>query len=85
MIQRGLAATLFEKGAKKLGIITDNINISSSKKSNNSSQLSLFDSFEEECNCEEKNIVLSSEEILNKYPIEYMESMIVKRPCKFLA
>lgn len=85
MIQRGLAATLFEKGAKKLGIITDNINISSSKKSNNSSQLSLFDSFEEECNCEEKNNVLSSEEILNKYPIEYMESMIVKRPCKFLA
>lgn len=77
MITKGLAKDLFIPGAKKLGIISDYITV----QNNVTSQISLFD-------CEEKTVseeMISCEDIINRYSLEDMESLIMKRPCKFLA
>lgn len=77
MIKKGMAKEIFSMGAKKLGIIAD-FNIVKEKKNDN--QISLFD------NADENNLnTITSEEILEKYPIEAMENMIMRRPCKFLS
>ena len=77
MIKKGMAKEIFSMGAKKLGIIAD-FNIVKEKKNDN--QISLFD------NVDENNLnTITSEEILEKYPIEAMENMIMRRPCKFLS
>lgn len=74
MINKGLAKDLFIPGAKKLGIISENIIVKSN-------QLSLFDYNNE--NFSVNN--LSTKEILKRYSLEDMESLIMRRPCKFLA
>lgn len=80
-----MAKDLFIMGAKKDGIIPADFTI---KKNNTSdiSQLSLFDSFDN--NAEEKvenNFKnMTSEDILKNYSIESMEFLIMKRPCKFI-
>lgn len=81
MINKGLAKDLFIPGAKKLGIISDNIIITNNTNSNE--QLSLFDVSDEE----NKNLIndITAEEILERYSLEDMEALIMKRPCKFLA
>lgn len=81
MINKGLAKDLFIPGAKKLGIISDNIIITNNTNSN--AQLSLFDVSDEE----NKNLIndITAEEILERYSLEDMEALIIKRPCKFLA
>lgn len=78
MIKKELAKDLFIPGAKKLGIITDNIFVAKE----NNSQISLFDEIEEENSTSFDT--LTSEEILQRYSLEDMEAFIVKRPCKFL-
>lgn len=102
MFKKGLARTLFEKGAKKMGILTDNISIEKPivKKSDN--QISMFDEsvseisiveknndqmsffIEENVQAKEKEVVMSNDDILDQYPLEAMENMIMRRPCKFL-
>lgn len=80
MFKKGLAKDLFIPGAKKLGIITDNIFVAKEE----NSQLSLFDNVA----VEDKSTsfdTLTSEEILQRYSLEDMEALIMKRPCKFLA
>lgn len=77
MIKKGLAKDLFIPGAKKLGIISDNIIVTS----NANAQISLFD-IEDET---DKEDIFTSEEIMKKYSLDDMESLIMKRPCKFLA
>ena len=78
MFKKGLAIDLFEPGAKKLGIIPQNINFIRKKEQDNQDiQISMFDSIETEPE-------LTLEELLNKYPIEAMENMIMRRPCKFM-
>ncbi|WP_160358745.1 phosphoadenosine phosphosulfate reductase family protein [Clostridium chromiireducens] len=78
MYKKRLAKDLFLPGAKKLGIISDNIIV---RQNNNNEQLSLFDynksSIEE--------TTFSDEDIMNSYSLEDMEALIMKRPCKFLA
>jgi 3'-phosphoadenosine 5'-phosphosulfate sulfotransferase (PAPS reductase)/FAD synthetase len=79
MFKKGLAKDLFIPGAKKLGIITDNIFISN----NENSQLSLFDNID--ANIDSTSYEnLTSEEIMERYSLEDMEALIMKRPCKFL-
>ncbi|WP_315069201.1 phosphoadenosine phosphosulfate reductase family protein [uncultured Clostridium sp.] len=75
MINKGLAKDLFVSGAKKLGIISENITVG-----NNPAQTSLFD-LNDDCD----NNISTNEDILNQYSLEDMESLIMKRPCKFLA
>lgn len=82
MIQKGMAKEIFIEGAKKLGIIADFNILQEDKKG--SSQLSMFDTLNEDNNVCNK-VSMSSEEILKKYPLEAMEKLIMKRPCKFLA
>ncbi|MFR1926862.1 MAG: phosphoadenosine phosphosulfate reductase family protein [Clostridium paraputrificum] len=78
MFKKGLAIDLFETGAKKLGIIPQNINFVNNKEQDNKDlQMSMFGSIESEPE-------LTLEELLNKYPIEAMENMIMRRPCKFM-
>lgn len=79
MITKGLAKDLFIPGAKKLGIISDNITISHDNSAH--TQLSLFDLVPKENN----RFDITAEEILERYSLEDMEALIVKRPCKFLA
>lgn len=78
MIDKQLAKDLFIPGAKKLGIII-NDTISNNKKNVNG-QISLFDE-----NVQNDTEELSCEDILKRYSLEDMESLIIKRPCKFLA
>ncbi len=80
MIKKGLAKELFKIGAQKIGIIAD-FDLINQKKDKNmvKNQISLFDSIESN-----KENELTAEEILERYPIEQMEYMITKRPCKFL-
>lgn len=78
MIKKELAKDLFIPGAKKMGIITDNIFITKEE----NSQISLFDNIQSE-NMSNK-YDLTSEEILQRYSLEDMEALIMKRPCKFL-
>ncbi len=73
MYDKGLVVTLFERGGKKIGIL-------SKKDKINTNQISLFDDLNEENKVEP----LSNEDILNNYPLESMEEMIMRRPCKFL-
>lgn len=81
MIKKGLAKELFKIGAKKIGIIAD-FDLIGKKQDKNGvkNQISLFDSLNES----NKEDELTAEEILKRYPIEQMEYMITKRPCKFL-
>ena len=80
MIKKGLAKELFKIGAKKIGIIAD-FDLIKQKNDKNmvKNQISLFDSIESN-----KENELTAEEILERYPIEQMEHIITKRPCKFL-
>lgn len=77
MINRGMAKEIYIEGAKKQGIISD-FTIDRKNSNNNIDQISLFD------NPNIENDDITSEDILNKYPLEYMEEAIMRRPCIFM-
>lgn len=79
MIKKGLAKDLFEIGAKKLGIIADFEIIDENKEEENT-QISMFDSIGEE----DSKPKITTAELLERYPIEQMENIITRRPCKFM-
>lgn len=81
MYDMGLVVTLFERGGKKIGILSSN----EEKSKAGGMQLSIFDVFSEDDNfTNTKSNTITNEDILENYPLDMMENMIMRRPCKFL-
>lgn len=88
MYNEGLAKELFKIGAKKLGIISDFAIVDENENTNKNTQLSLFDYNNIESEKENTNSIdinnITDDELMARFPLEYMESLISKRPCKFM-
>lgn len=84
MFKEGLAKELFKIGAKKLGIVADFAIVEDTNKKN-TTQLSLFDYNEVKENNNAIDLTnITDEQLLERFPLEYMENLITKRPCKFM-
>lgn len=88
MKDRGLAKTLFEMNAHKVGLAKQEKEVKTKEIENTTGQISLFDTQEPTNSCNSCNSPFddnSADDILENFSVEMMEMLITRRPCKFMS